>query len=542
VSWAPRVFEKTAMSKSLGKYTLQRKLATGGMAEVFLAQMAGPGGFQKRVVVKRILPQFCEDATFVTMFLGEATLAAQLSHPNLVQIFELGQEQGQYFLAMEYIDGPNLRTLARVTRELGEPLTVGLAVKLVSLSAEGLHYAHELKDGSGRPMGLVHRDISPDNILLSRSGAVKVVDFGIAKATASPTATRSGVLKGKLAYMPPEQLDREMVDRRADVYALGIVLYELLSGLMPFDATSEVSIIQAVMGERPYLSLSQRRPDLPDALVDIVNKCVAKDKQQRFDSAKALQLELERFLNATQQQVSSADLAALIERHFPPVNETPVEAGGMLESTQASPVELAPVPATLALKAPQPVPLQAIGTQTAEALAAARPGVSKAVLFVLLATLVALAGAGVLFLMRRNPTGSSATVTLREVSPLTPAAAETPVSRAVLVDPAVTVAEPDAGPSLAERSDAGVNQRKAETSAVATSTIKSANGKLSFRIRPFATVFLDGKLLGETPIPTQLIAVGKHHVRLVNEALNKDVAIEVIVKPGENAVKLNLKE
>ncbi len=530
------------MSKTLGKYTLQRKLATGGMAEVFLAQMAGPGGFQKRVVVKRILPQFCEDSTFVTMFLGEATLAAQLSHPNLVQIFELGQAQGQYFLAMEYIDGPNLRTLARVTRELGEPLPVAVAVKLVSLSAEGLHYAHELKDSSGKPMGLVHRDISPDNILLSRSGAVKVVDFGIAKATASPTATRSGVLKGKLAYMPPEQLDREMVDRRADVYALGMVLYELLSGLMPFDATSEVSIIQAVMGERPYLSLSQRRPDLPAALVDIVNTCVAKDKQVRFASAKALQLELERFLNTSQQQVSSADLASLIEQHFPPVDEASVEAAAVLDATQASPIELAPVPPTQALQTPQRSAQQSVGTQTAEALAAANPGASKALLFVLLAVLVAMAGAGVFFLVNRNGDASSATIALREAGPLAQVAQKPPAIELLPVNAAAIVHEPDAGHSSEGPFDAGVNHRKAETSAVALATIKPVNGKLSFRIRPFATVFLDGKLLGETPISTQLVSVGRHQVRLVNEALNKDVAMEVIVKPGENAVKLNLKE
>ena len=261
------------MAQTLGKYTLVRKLATGGMAEVVLARSDGPMGFQKKLVVKRILPHFGEDQNFINMFLSEARLAAELNHPNVVQIFDFGQTDGTYYIAMEFIDGPNLRALNKAARETVGPISLPLCARIIALAAEGLGYAHDLKNQAGQPMNLVHRDISPDNVLVSRNGAVKVVDFGIAKASTQPHLTKSGVIKGKLAYMPPEQLAREPLDRRADVFALGVVLYELVCGAMPFDATSEVSIIQAIMGNEPLVRASNKRNDLPPALDTIISKC-----------------------------------------------------------------------------------------------------------------------------------------------------------------------------------------------------------------------------------------------------------------------------
>ena len=165
----------------LGKYQLLRKLATGGMAEVFLAKTDGPMGFEKQLVIKRILPHLAEDPQFVEMFLGEAKLAAQLNHPNLVQLFDFGEAEGSYFIAMEYIDGPTLRLLLARARDLRSPISLGLAARIVSSAAEGLAYAHDFRDQvTDEPLHLVHRDVSPDNILVGRSGAVKLVDFGIA--------------------------------------------------------------------------------------------------------------------------------------------------------------------------------------------------------------------------------------------------------------------------------------------------------------------------------------------------------------------------
>src|SRR5262249_17715327 len=248
----------------LGKYQLIRKLATGGMAEVFLAKTDGPMGFEKQLVIKRILPHLAEDPQFVDMFLGEAKLAAQLNHPNLVQLFDFGEAEGAYFIAMEYIDGPTLRLLLARARDLRSPITLGLAARIVSLAAEGLAYAHDFCDRvTAQPLHLVPRDVSPDNILVGRSGAVKLVDFGIAKARGQSHQTQAGTVKGKVAYMAPEQLRGEPLDRRVDLYALGIVLYELCTGRMPFEADSDASMVRAVLYDR--LLPAPGRPPSPPA-------------------------------------------------------------------------------------------------------------------------------------------------------------------------------------------------------------------------------------------------------------------------------------
>jgi serine/threonine protein kinase len=242
----------------LGKYQLLRKLATGGMAEVFLAKTDGPMGFEKLLVIKRILPHLAEDPQFVEMFLGEAKLAAQLNHPNLVQIFDFGRAEGSYFIAMEYIDGPTVRLLLARSRDVQRAVPFPIAARIVSSASEGLAYAHDFQDlGTGQPLHLIHRDVSPDNILIGRSGAVKLVDFGIAKATGQSHQTQAGTVKGKVAYMAPEQLRGEPLDRRVDLYGLGIVLYELCTGRLPYEADSDASMVRAVLYERP---IPARRP------------------------------------------------------------------------------------------------------------------------------------------------------------------------------------------------------------------------------------------------------------------------------------------
>jgi serine/threonine protein kinase len=250
----------------IGRYELVRKIAKGGMAELFLARAGGPGGFEKTLALKRILPHLAEDPSFVAMFLTEARLASRLHHTNLVQIFDCGQAKGGYYLAMEYIDGPNLRGLARCASGLGVPLPLELCAWIIAEACEGLAFAHEFCDPATRkPLGLVHRDVSMDNILVSREGAVKVVDFGIAKAADQVHRTQTGIIKGKLSYMSPEQLRAQTLDRRVDVYALGVVFYELLTGRKPFDATTEASMARAILFE-PLIPAVKRRPDLPKAV------------------------------------------------------------------------------------------------------------------------------------------------------------------------------------------------------------------------------------------------------------------------------------
>ncbi len=516
-----------AKSSTFGKYTLLRKLAVGGMAEVFLARADGPLGFQKRVVLKRILPHFADDQRFVDMFLGEARLAAQLSHPNLVQIFDFGQVDGQYFLAMEHIDGPNLRALNLRARQIDGPLPVALAARIVALAAEGLHSAHELRDEQGQLVNLVHRDISPDNILVSRNGAVKVVDFGIAKAANQPHLTRSGMIKGKMAYMPPEQLSRGPLDRRSDLFALGIVLYELVTGAMPFDATSEVSIIQAILGQQPLDRVTLHRPDVPPALDDIIARCLEKSAERRYPDGRALQLDLERFIQSTGHSVGTAEISAAVTRLFP----AELDAAQPLDEARDTDEGFEPT----APSRPSAPDVQGAGRASTglshTQLRAAQGGPSRALLLGLGALVVALAAfiAGAL-LWPKPPA-----VTVNQVAPLPP-------------DAAVAVAEvPDAATAVVE--DAGADVLVVVVEEV--SAVEDAGGvapgeprkaRLELRVRPYATVYLDGRELGDTPLEPQLVPVGRHVVRLVNEKLGKDVEVPVVVTAPETIFKHNLKE
>lgn len=304
----------------LGKYQLIRKLASGGMAEVYLARAAGPMGFEKQVVVKRILPHLAEEENFISMFQSEARLAAQLNHPNVVQVFDFGVADNSYFLVMEFIDGVNLRVLFRKAAEQKVPLSFPLMARVVSLACEGLAYAHDFVDpATGQPMGLVHRDVSPDNILIARNGSVRVVDFGIAKAANQTNLTKTGTVKGKFAYMPPEQLTGQPLDRRADVFALGIVLFELLTGRKPFDTSNEAFIVRAIMYE-DMAPARQFRPDVPEALQNILDRALAKHVEDRYPDCRAMQADLERFILQLGEPVTQFQLAQLVQGLNPAVS------------------------------------------------------------------------------------------------------------------------------------------------------------------------------------------------------------------------------
>ena len=235
-------------AQPFGKYQLLRKLATGGMAEVWLAQQTGIEDFRRSVVIKRILPHLAEDAEFVQMFLNEAKIAARFSHPNIAQIFDLGRENGSYFIAMEYVHGEDLGRIMRKAWSAGQWLTKPLALRIIAEACQGLFYAHERVDEStGRPLRVVHRDVSPQNILVSFEGSVKLVDFGIAKAADQASLTRSGAIKGKFAYMSPEQASGKPLDHRSDIFALGLVLYELLTGVRPIKRENDLATLQAAL-------------------------------------------------------------------------------------------------------------------------------------------------------------------------------------------------------------------------------------------------------------------------------------------------------
>ncbi|NOK38877.1 protein kinase [Corallococcus exercitus] len=302
--------------ETYGSYQLLKRLATGGMAQIYLARRPGSDAPDKLLVLKRILPHLSENDEFVRMFLDEARIAARLAHPNVVQIYDLGAEGDTFFIAMEYIHGVDARRLWKRSETAGRPLPVPLVCRILLEACAGLDYAHKKTDATGRPLDIVHRDVSPQNILVTFDGGVKVVDFGIAKAADQATVTRSGVLKGKYSYMSPEQAAGQRVDRRSDVFALGVVLHELLTGGRLFKRPSDMLTLSAV-AECHVPVPSQVAPRVPVELDAIVLKALAKEPDARYQHAQELQRALEGWLASQPQPCgTTADLAAFMRELY----------------------------------------------------------------------------------------------------------------------------------------------------------------------------------------------------------------------------------
>lgn len=264
-----------------GKYVLLERINVGGMAEVFKAKAFGVEGFERLVAVKRILPSIAEDQEFITMFIDEAKISVQLTHANIAQIFDLGKVGESYFIAMEFVHGKDLRAIFDRARKRGETTPVPMSCYIAMKICEGLDYAHNKKDPAGRDLNLVHRDVSPQNCLISYDGETKLIDFGIAKAAGKAGRTQAGILKGKFGYMSPEQVRGLPLDRRSDIFAVGIVLYELLTGERLFVGESDFSTLEKVRNvEIMPPSTYNRR--IPEELEQIVLKALAKDVDDRY--------------------------------------------------------------------------------------------------------------------------------------------------------------------------------------------------------------------------------------------------------------------
>jgi hypothetical protein len=297
----------------MGPYTLEKMLAIGGMAELFVATYERRDGFRKTVAVKRVLPQFADNPEFVAMFIREARLAALLGHPNVVQVMDFGKIENTYFIAMEYVRGKNL---AEIMAALEKSLPIDQAVFIVSGVAMGLQYSHSKKDEkSGKPLAIVHRDISPQNILISFQGEVKISDYGISKATSEITLTRAGVVKGKLCYLSPEQALGQPVDHQVDIYALGVVFYEILSGERLYKFRGELEAVRTIP-EMKVPPIKESNPDVPDELNRIVMKCLEKDKASRYQNAQELVSDLIAFRNSANITYDSTMLSEFMKRHF----------------------------------------------------------------------------------------------------------------------------------------------------------------------------------------------------------------------------------
>ncbi len=297
---------------SFGRYRDLALLGQGGMARVSLAALPGALGTQKLVVIKEILPELAIDPDFVAMFTDEARLVSRLEHPNLVQCFEVGEADGRYFIVMEYLDGqPLSAVLGRTKRQLPLPITLHVLTRILA----GLHAAHDLTDLTGTPLGVVHRDVTPQNVFLTYGGAIKLVDFGIAKAKGAAVKTETGVFKGKLGYAAPEQIANDAIDRRADVFAVGVLLWEALAKRRITHDLAEPAILhRRINGLEPKIATEV--PDAPPELAAICDRAMASDRAVRYATAADMLSALAAFIEKAGMRVTDADVGALVARAF----------------------------------------------------------------------------------------------------------------------------------------------------------------------------------------------------------------------------------
>lgn len=576
----------------LGNYQLLKKLATGGMAELFLARQKSVAGFQRNVVVKRILPEFSDDPTFVDSFLNEAKLSAQLNHPNVVQIYDLGRVGKSYFIAMEYIKGFDLYTLIRVNKKNQTFLPLTVALTIIADICSGLDYAHNAMDVEGQPLGIVHRDVTPSNVLIPMEGNAKVVDFGIAKATARGDGkTKTGTVKGKVAYLAPEQVLGKSVDKRVDVFACGIVMVETLTNKNPFRGDTEFSSLQNIVhGEIP--KLSTLRPDLPDELEVIALKALAREPDERYASCHALLLDLEAaaqklgiafshpqvheylerekatfeaelapgeedgYLSTVQSQ-PSVEILQMDRDHQPEIqvgearlstglrNQALEQEGGTaffrrMRRTWVAPVS---VVAMLAIFA-----VVFFIVQAKNEAPAVRPAAVTALEDTGIEILSTPPGADVLLdgqlysgktplrIANLNPQRSYQ-VELRlagYASEKTQVALEHTGLRTVQLTLAAESVKPVAATPTHTPNPRSENNKPRQKSV--TVVTPQGQGRARFIVQPWASVTIDGERIGDTPLPPQTLRAGPHTVVLSNSELGKSVTKKIEINAGQEVV------
>ncbi len=315
-------------TQRIGRYEVIRRLALGGMAELFLGRVSGASGFEKLVVVKRILPHLAGDAEFVAMFRREARIAASLEHPNIVNVSDLGHDGRDYYIVMPYLAGKDLLAVTRELERRGATLPIEHAVAIGIAIAAGLDYAHRKTDPRGHSLGIVHRDVSPSNIFVTYAGGVKLLDFGIARSSVEVRITRPGTRKGKTRYTSPEQIQDLAIDGRSDVFSLGVILYELTTGRKPFEADNDAAAIERIL-RLPIPPPTHWLPSYPPALAAIVMRALAQDRDHRYASARALRDELERFAHDEHMRVSPHAVGEFVASLFGVPVESAIDYGSI---------------------------------------------------------------------------------------------------------------------------------------------------------------------------------------------------------------------
>jgi serine/threonine protein kinase len=556
---------------TVGHYSLVSRIAIGGMAEIWLARQVGLQGFEKFVVIKRIIDGLGADPEFVEMFLDEARIAAQLNHPHIVQIFDLGMEAGAYYIAMEYLPGEDLTTIVRAGNRQKKPLPIAHAVRIVADAAAGLHYAHARTGPNGASLGIVHRDVSPQNLLVTYDGLLKVVDFGIAKAANRESKTIAGHVKGKTAYMSPEQARGQQIDGRSDIFALGIILFELVTRTRLFQYPDPLVALRAIASNDEIPFAHDRNLEVPIELSYIIAGALTRDLTRRYATGRAFQHALEEWMRSQPQMPGAAELGAYMHELFAErIQERSrlLEAArtGELTSTRARKV----MPSDTGRSMPgNPLPPEAVTMTTrphprwhwaaggAALLLLAGVGLAVALRpepvpepepVVVTAPVVPQPPMPPVLTIETDPPGARVLVDGQEVgsSPLTldtlilgehtvtaslkgrkdasrQVTLEHPGDRAMVV--LALVPEPPPEPAKGTRTPAVQVPKKV------------AMGKLTLDTVPWTRVFLRGRKLGDTPLIDVPVPAGRHQLKLVNEEKNISTLIEVQIRAGQTTAK-----
>ena len=572
----------------LERYVLIDLIASGGMAQVYRAKTLGPGGFEKTVAVKMIHPHLSADRDFIDMLIDEAKLTARLTHPNIAQTIDFLEDENHYFLVMEFIEGQNLRRILKRAEELGRPLAFPDTAFIALGAAAGLGFAHTRMDEDDRHLGIIHRDVSPQNILVSYEGEVKLVDFGVAKAAGRLSVTQTGVLKGKFAYMSPEQADGQALDHRSDIFSLGVVMYELFTGDRLFQGDSDISTLRRVREARVEPP-RKACPEIPEELEAITLRCLAREPGARYQAAARLRDDLQLFLSRSGYFQSSQTLSRYLLEAFSEERKKNrkeeekdfkkylTESGS--ESAQSSSSLIGTTPlllpgsagkdATKKLAEKQPSPwLKVIFTGIVILMLAAagfwayprffRPGSTPAETASPPAVTEPAAPAPLMNppvpppvasppaereqprivstgeAERKTPSPPAAKKALPPAA-FPPAATPKPIE-VVKPEPDVVLPSEDLNPEVkprtAAKTPAVVTPSKSEVLVPAKAPAEP--GILALNVLPWAMVFIDGEKKGRnTPIISLELAPGYHSVRIINPELKVDRTIPLEIRPGE---------
>jgi eukaryotic-like serine/threonine-protein kinase len=531
VSWQPS-------NQIGGRYTLVGRLAYGGMAEVWLARQLGPQGFNRLVVIKRVLESRMHEPEFQTMFADEGRLSASLNHPNIVQTLDFGEEQGVTFIVLEYLFGETFHYAVRASRKSGTPFPIDAAVKIVSLAAQGLASAHNRVGLDGQALGIVHRDVSPQNIFITYDGLVKVIDFGIARSTSREFHTEASQVRGRVHFMSPEQIAGQVVDQRADVFALGAVLFEAVTGTALHDKADTIEMVKRLVSAEPLPSAIGRNPDLPEDLGRILTRALEKNPDLRYPTSTSFYGELEDYLRHAPTRETAPSIAELMTTLFPirrlerthvlkklvsetsAMRWTPSVLDAVNGVARGTPTHSSPGMPTVSIS-PDEFEIDEDSSVISENARSKRLAMAIAVVGLGMAL-----GLTLVFLFRGKTPAPQPVV---EPPALVAVAMAEPYLRSPIAAPE-KAKEPDP-PAPPVPTPTPQPRRKGEEREA------RATGRLTFDTVPWTQVFMKGKKLGDTPLVDLKVPSGSLELLLVNEQENIRTVVEVDVVAGQTTFK-----